>query len=72
MAQAQLRDGLTPPEVICHFASLGNYGKCPQNEERDLHRWLKDLHNLQLQIYYLRVRVNVCDRVADVCSHAKL
>ena len=61
VAQAQLEDSGTVPEAIQLFASLGNYGAHPQNEERDLHRWLRRLHNLPLEIYTFPMRVNVVE-----------
>lgn len=47
LAQAQLEDGFDghgePPTAIQAFASLGSFGRCSSNEERDLHRLLRDL-----------------------------
>lgn len=62
VAQAQVQDsvgGMGVPEAINHFASIGSYGKNPQNEERDLHRWLSGLYGLQLELYELRLRLQV-------------
>ena len=61
IAQSQRLDsldmGLKLNPAIEAFASLGAFGKCPSHEERDLHRWLSGLHNLQLDVYYTNMRV---------------
>lgn len=63
IAQSQRLDslgvGLKLNPAIEAFASLGAFGKCPSHEERDLHRWLSGLHNLQLDVYYTNMRVQV-------------
>lgn len=58
IAQAQMRDG-EPPASIQAFASLGSFGRRNANEERDLHRWLKDLYNVSLEVYYLKLNLHV-------------
>ena len=57
IAQAQLLDG-EPPPTIKAFASLGSFGQCNANEERDLHRWLKDLYNVSLEVYYTKFNLH--------------
>ena len=57
IAQAQVEDGGEPPEAIQAFASLGAFGRCPANEERDLHTWLKDLHGISLEVYYVSMMI---------------
>ena len=63
IAQSQRLDsldmGLKLNPAIEAFASLGAFGKCPSHEERDLHRWLSGLHNLQLDVYYTNMQVQV-------------
>lgn len=51
IAQAQSLDQ-EPPAAVKAFASLGAFGKCDNNEERDLHRWLQGLHGIELEVYY--------------------
>ena len=48
LARANLRDGL-PAEAVAAFASLGAGGQYPANQERDLHRWLRQLYGLKLE-----------------------
>jgi len=40
-------------EAVLQFATLGADGRHPQNIERDLHVWLRNLHNLELEPYYI-------------------
>lgn len=52
LAQSQLQDcGGTIHPMIRGFASLGNFGASPQNEERDLHKWLGNIHDINLEVY---------------------
>ena len=57
LAQAALLDGEAVPAVR-RFASLGAFGKCPSNEERDLHRWLKDFYGVSLEVSYIPLTVH--------------
>ena len=61
MAQSQLMDALEAdrdvPETVRCFASLGAFGAHTHNEERDLHRWLKNLHQISLEPYYIKLEV---------------
>ena len=50
LARCCVRDGL-PKEAVSVFASLGCDGKYPANQERDLHRWLRQLYSLDLEPY---------------------
>lgn len=63
MAQSQLMDALEAdrdvPETVRCFASLGAFGAHTHNEERDLHRWLKNLHQISLEPYYIKLEVEV-------------
>ena len=47
----------TPCAAIRAFASLGADTKCPQNVERDLHRWLRGLYNFRLQPYKIHLNL---------------
>ena len=44
-------DHALPHAAVRAFATLGSEQKHPQNNERDLHRWVKNLYGLQLQPY---------------------
>ena len=57
-AQSQHKDETAPPCVEA-FASLGNFGSSSKNEERDLHRWLRNLFDLQLEVYWTSLRLQV-------------
>ena len=63
IAQAQYTDALAMnyqcPETISAFASLGAWGSCPSNEERDLHRWLRRLYNIDLEVYWVDMNLQV-------------
>lgn len=58
IAQAQLLDG-PAPEAIQAFASLGNFGRNSSKEERDLHTWMKNLHNIELEVYFAKIPLQV-------------
>ena len=47
-----MADGSTH-EALLSLASLGNHGRQTANQERDLHRWLKNLWGLELETYGL-------------------
>ncbi|CAJ1394074.1 unnamed protein product [Effrenium voratum] len=60
LARANLADfEAGAPASVAAFASLGNFGNCPQNEERDLHRWLSQLFSLKLSTYCVEAEVQV-------------
>ena len=44
-------------QAVAAFASLGAGGRHESNQERDLHRWLKQLWRLELQPYTLMLEV---------------
>lgn len=46
-------------EAIKAFSSLGTEGKHPQNQERDLYRWLRNLYGLRLQTYTVELQLQV-------------
>ena len=58
IAQAQCKDG-EPPLAVQAFASLGSFGRNNTKEERDLHVWLRNLHGINLEVYYFPLRLNV-------------
>ena len=58
IAQAQCQDGFAP-EAVQAFASLGGWGSCSSKEERDLHTWLKNLHDIQLEVYHVNMTLQV-------------
>ena len=58
IAQGQSQDQ-EPPAAVKAFASLGSFGKCNANEERDMHRWLEGLYNVSLQVYYANFDLQV-------------
>ena len=66
IAQAQRQDAKVP-DVIEAFASLGSYGNHPQNEERDLHRWLRDHHNISLETYSAPMQLQVMPLLLILC-----
>ena len=63
IAQAQCYDAqamnLQCPDAMRAFASLGSFGSCPSNEERDLHRWLRRLYNIDLEVYWADMTLQV-------------
>lgn len=58
IAQAQCLD-TEPTPAVKAFASLGGFGQHSSKEERDLHRWLKNLHGVQLETYNVRMKLLV-------------
>ena len=70
IAQAQCMDGPTVPAVQA-FASLGGGGLHPSNEERDLHRWLKNLYQIDMEVYTVRMNLQVWGKICfrSMCKH---
>ena len=65
VALACERDG-SASEQVKAFALCGGHGLHTQSIERDCHRWLRCLHDLQLEPYFLRMRLynpRLCDVV---------
>lgn len=60
LARAMESDGFSQ-QVVLSLATLGNSGKCPQNQERDLFKWLSGL--LDLEPYDITLRLK--DRVPN-------
>ena len=58
IAQAQNKDSRPVPAVAA-FASLGSYGAHASNQERDLHRWLRNLHGSTMELYYTDFKLEV-------------
>lgn len=56
VCQSQMKDGPVAP-AIAAFASLGAHGAHTNNEERDLHVWLKGLHGMHLDVYFTTVQI---------------
>ena len=58
IARAVLQDGVEN-ETVTKLASLGAFGKCQSNAERDLHCWMGNIFNLKLQPYQIQVPLKV-------------
>ena len=56
MALASVADG-TPVDGMATFATLGADGRHPQNAERDLHRWLRNLHGTNIEAYPVSIKL---------------
>ena len=65
MSMANVYDGC-PSEAVQAFASLGRFGKCRKNIERDLHRWLRNLHGTQLEPYFVKLWLDSDDDIGLV------
>lgn len=75
IAQAQCLDGYAP-EAIQAFASLGCHGAHSSKEERDLYTWLSNLHNIQLEVYYVDMTLEAprkiwCLKIQKTIVHLK-
>lgn len=67
LAQSIVSDHQMPHQAIRAFSSLGSEGRHPQNAERDLHRWLKNVYGCQLQPYTMKVGLQLdCTKVREV------
>lgn len=76
-AACEIADGVRcdhqmPHRAIQAFASLGAEGKHPQNFERDLHRWLRNVFGLQLEVYSIELDLQVDSLTARAQSVAVL
>lgn len=58
IAQSQEQDQSALPAIQA-WASLGNFGKSSKNEERDMHTWLRNLYNIQLEVYWTTLKLQV-------------
>ena len=43
------------PASVQGIASLGSWGRHSQNQERDLHRWIHNVYQLQLEPFDVQV-----------------
>ena len=59
LAASIVEDHEMPNSAIKAFSSLGTDNTHPQNAERDLYRWLKNLYNLKLQTYTVKLQLQV-------------
>lgn len=56
LSRACVKDmGLEAPAAVRGLASLGAWGSSAQNQERDLHKWVSKMHNLDLQTYDVKI-----------------
>ena len=58
LARANLVDGV-PSAALEAFGSLGTSGKHENNQERDLHRWLKALWGVTLTVFKVPMYLTV-------------
>ena len=56
IANAAVLEGI-PSAGVQTFASLGAHGECPQNVERDAHRWLRNYNGYNMQTYTIKLKV---------------
>ena len=64
LARANVADGL-PSAAIKAFSSLGTEGRHNANQERDLHRWLHNIYNVNLTTY--KVPMKLTDSRCNFC-----
>ena len=56
LSRAYVRDmGEMAPKAVCGMASLGGWGSHPQNQERDLHRWVGKIHGLTVETFEVKI-----------------
>ena len=56
LARANVADGL-PSAAIRAFSSLGTEGRHSANQERDLHRWLHNIYDVNLSTYKVPMKL---------------
>ena len=57
LSRAYVQDsGSSAPDAVKAIASIGNWGVHSQNQERDLHRWTRNLYNMDLQTYEAKIQ----------------
>jgi hypothetical protein len=71
-AACEIADGVTEDHPLPHgaikaFASLCCDGKHPQNFERDLHRWLKNVFGLDLEPYTIMMDLQIDGQKTQHC-----
>ena len=59
LARSIVADHDIPHEALKAFSTLGAEGAHDGNCERDLHRWLRNLWNFNLEPYTIRVNLDV-------------
>ena len=59
LASSIVEDHEMPNSAIRAFSSRETDNTHPQNAERDLYRWLKNLYNLKLQTYTIKLQLQV-------------
>ena len=65
LSRAYLQDsGSLAPDAVKAIASIGNWGVHSQNQERDLHRWVRNLYNIGIQTYEAKIQ---CQAWFDGC-----
>lgn len=57
MSRANVADGLYS-KALQGLSSLGGSGKHDQNQERDLHRWVKGMHGMTLEPFEITMELN--------------
>jgi hypothetical protein len=58
ISRANVADGMHK-EAVYVLSSLGGHGKHQNNQERDLHRWVKGLHSMTLEPLEMSLTLNV-------------
>lgn len=66
LAIAASADGASA--AVQTFASLGRGGVWQQNIERDMHRWLANLHDLGLEPHMVQMRVWDCEHMEETVA----
>eukprot|EP00959_Pyramimonas_sp_CCMP1952_P244296 5106616-Pyramimonas_sp.AAC.1 len=61
-------EGAATPAVQA-TAPLGCHGRCPQNEERDLHRWLQSAYGMNLKPHFLQIALTTKQVEAQKGQH---
>lgn len=57
ISRANIADGSTS-QTLLGLKSLGGDGKHESNQERDLHRWVKGLHSMRLEPFFIDLVLN--------------
>jgi len=58
ISRANIDDG-ADIAAVRGLGSLGTFGRHQQNQERDLHRWVKGLHSMRLEPFSVSIPLNV-------------
>lgn len=65
ISRANVADGASSA-ALHGLKSLGGEGRHESNQERDLHRWVKGLHSMQLEPFHVEMLLNVPGKVDPV------